>query len=110
MPHLPQQRAAQREVPDAMTGVDEAMICAAIEREIERWAVLRRSQGSKPPGCTPASFIDFLSGHSTPRAAAQLRRMEEAGLVRRARFDTGSNGWKLTRRGSALAQEAEPPC
>jgi hypothetical protein len=89
---------------------DEAVVCAAIEREIARWAVLRETQGSKPPGCTPASYIDFLYGRSTPRAAAALRRMEKAGLVKRARFDTGGNGWKLTRRGTALAQEATPPC
>lgn len=89
---------------------DETLVCTAIEREIESWARLRKSQGSKAPRCTPVSFIDFLYGHSTNRAAAGMRRLERQGLVKRMRFDCGGNAWALTRKGSALAQEAEPPC
>lgn len=92
-------------------GDDDATLCAAVEREIEQWARLRRSQGSKSPGTTPARYVDYLFGHSTQRAAAACRRAEARGLLKRAPFDCGIKlAWKLTRRGSRLAEQGDLLC
>ncbi|MEA2495753.1 MAG: hypothetical protein QOJ29_3664, partial [Thermoleophilaceae bacterium] len=68
---------------------------------------------SKPPDCTPASTVAYLFGHGesgTRRAAHALRRAEGRGLVARRKFDTGTNAWRLTRKGSVLAEQGELLC
>lgn len=90
--------------------VSDEDFCAAIEREIERWARLRKSQGSPAPGCTPSSYLGFLFSHNAWRAAHAMKRAEKAGLVTRRRFDCGRNAWRLTPAGSALAQEGVLLC
>lgn len=39
-----------------------------------------------------------------------MRRAEAAGYVARRQFDCGGNAWRLTRKGTALAQEGELLC